>query len=731
MNKKYVYLFELDSSRKSDQEIIVGQRALHDEILRNGNIVVLTFNQLIDSRGFFSLLDDEEYYGSILSLFEKGYIRISQFGAIRTLSQYLLNTIDSADNEYLYSALPIKNSQRRLIALIKRSLIYSDLSEIKGYIHCDSRTEDELRDLFVEVRAANSDNGKHAEEPSGLSTNEMMNIIENIYWLLGMVLRLSTLHNIYVPPRDPIEYSNYRLRDYLNYVTKITMSFEEDRLWNNAVAVITELSCFGSNNRSLYFRELKKISEHGSVEKPVLQYAEAIVSICTNYAYEVSICDISKHYSVVDLKNTVSAESSFFRDFYSRLGEHWNDAFDADKRFLREETDSFIEFVEKVSIPRFAEVARIVPKVEKGRTTESLPRYEYNLELQRRRHKFALLKGVPGQIASLLFAAFLAMLLSILIELGHCVASGDISALSTCGTFLRFGVEAVLVFVIGEFITSIISKRVPRFLSLAEASQGLVRTFRNAFYLLTLKSDTYVSEYDVERKENRNHSVPIGIPKPDELKKYERLCNDNPALTRKILEYPIADVSKQEIQDRIVRDQELYGRKYGVVYSSPYNTLVVDPIEDGAHYYPYERIIPTSMKDGVVLLTMRKGKFVLIKQLRHAIRRMQLCCPRGFGEVGIETVENAKKELLEELGAAVTEEPIKLGTVTGDSGLLGGEATVYLMKIEKYHFIQEEGIREILELTPAELNEKIKSGEIDDGYTLSAFALYCARSCVN
>lgn len=39
---KYVYLFELDSVRKTDEEIIAGQAALYDEIVTNGNIVVLT-----------------------------------------------------------------------------------------------------------------------------------------------------------------------------------------------------------------------------------------------------------------------------------------------------------------------------------------------------------------------------------------------------------------------------------------------------------------------------------------------------------------------------------------------------------------------------------------------------------------------------------------------------------------------------------------------------------------
>ena len=49
--RKNVYLFELDSVRKTDEEIEVAQNALLDEIVLNGNVVVMTYNQLVDSRG--------------------------------------------------------------------------------------------------------------------------------------------------------------------------------------------------------------------------------------------------------------------------------------------------------------------------------------------------------------------------------------------------------------------------------------------------------------------------------------------------------------------------------------------------------------------------------------------------------------------------------------------------------------------------------------------------------
>lgn len=91
---KYVYLFELDSVRKTDKEIEIGQQALYNEIVGNGNIVVLTYNQLVDSRGFFSLLHILEYYNNLIELFENGSIRISQYGDIRTIAQYLISSFD-------------------------------------------------------------------------------------------------------------------------------------------------------------------------------------------------------------------------------------------------------------------------------------------------------------------------------------------------------------------------------------------------------------------------------------------------------------------------------------------------------------------------------------------------------------------------------------------------------------------------------------------------------------
>ena len=67
-----VYLFELDSVRNSKEEIAIGQKAMYEEIVRNGNQVVMSFNQLTDSEAFLSLIRDSENetYQRILALFQ-------------------------------------------------------------------------------------------------------------------------------------------------------------------------------------------------------------------------------------------------------------------------------------------------------------------------------------------------------------------------------------------------------------------------------------------------------------------------------------------------------------------------------------------------------------------------------------------------------------------------------------------------------------------------------------
>lgn len=441
--REYVYLFELDSVRKTDEEIIAGQKALYNEIVNNGNIVVLTYNQLVDSRGFFSLLKDSEYQKYFIKLFENGAIRISQYGDIRSLSQYLINSVES-EKQFIYSALPVKSSQRRLLSLIKRSLLYSDLSEIFEYSTGTNRSEKELIELFEELV---DDETKSPENSEGTQKKKK-------------ILKQSSLFD---------EKAVNLIKD------AIDISFAKPAIYNN-----------------------------------------------------------------------------------------------------------------------------------------------------------------------------------------NCMA-------------------------------------------------------------------------DIAAGEKRNKSVPISLVLSPELKKYIKYQKNgtHADLFKNSSIYPIADVNDESITKNLMQLEELYGYKFGVVYQSNFNTLIVDPIKSSnseapKKFFPYERIVSPNGKNGVVMIPKYKNNFLLLNQYRHAPRKMQYSFPRGFSEDNLTSSENAARELKEEIGATIVNEPILLGNVISDSGLTGNRVDVYLVEIESFQQNQliHEGIKQIIEIPVNKMDDWIRQGKIDDGFSLSAYALY-------
>ena len=171
------------------------------------------------------------------------------------------------------------------------------------------------------------------------------------------------------------------------------------------------------------------------------------------------------------------------------------------------------------------------------------------------------------------------------------------------------------------------------------------------------------------------------------------------------------------------------GKKIGVVYRSAYNLLVMDLVENmKGECFAYERLIPAVKKGAIVSIPVYDGRFVLLKQYRHAMRAFQYAFPRGFGEEGLSAGENLQKEIKEETGADVKKINY-VGTVIADSGIGSNEVDVFACEITepqlKLHY---EGIEAMELLTEKELVEWIAEGRITDGFTLSGYALYKSRS---
>ncbi len=792
--KKYVYLFELDSVRNTDREIELGLKALYNEVTWNGNVVVLTFNQLVDSRAFFSLLADDRNYQDFIDLFESGALRISRYGDIRTISQYLLDSLKSK-KKFVYSGWPLRSTQDELIALIERSLTYSDLSEIKDWINVGKNNDLQVKDLFVEKDPASN--------VQALPVKQCTDILEQLYGLIKTVLRLSGMHDIYIPPKENC--AGRKLLDFLKFIdltaitstdfTNIVRSLgkvsyldkDERKALENfnpseasdwfakAISLIKKTNCFNTNNdnRSDYVDELfedfykdknEKDKNELKFDKPIYQLAEAIVKLAYNYVCEASICDVSKHYNENDLGDAINEKCSFKCDFLSRLVRYFWLIGDWNKRFLCDKAHTFEKY--NGAIPLFCRSVRFAKYIRRDLQTRDtaklLPRYESD---QRGAfvHKLSIIWKLVGNSVQVLLCFGVVALIEIisqkfqncqlveqlLIRFHDWAASiiilqrfHDWLPWLPCGKLCRFLYFIGLIIVV-QIVTKWIKKTLKKFkrfnkfdfLSLSEAVEKLgiflfdfIRIM--GFIMFRIRPKTYFNSVKI-------NSVPKHVfIQSDAMRKYIKL-RENPKMEKLFAPspvYPLAIAQSDEhcnkcdsIIVELGRLEEIYGCRFGVVYESKYNSIIVDPVKkDGGGYFPYERVIPKA-GDGVVALTVCNGKYVLLRQYRHAPRTEVLSFPRGFAEENFTDKDNVAKELNEELH--VTPNDIvsieMLGRVFPDSGILATCASVWLVTVSRYAAVKNhEGILGTEELDEEKFCNYIREGKITDGFTLSAYVLY-------
>ncbi len=169
--------------------------------------------------------------------------------------------------------------------------------------------------------------------------------------------------------------------------------------------------------------------------------------------------------------------------------------------------------------------------------------------------------------------------------------------------------------------------------------------------------------------------------------------------------------------------------RIGVQYRDDYIALLRDAVRfpDG-HVGAYSRVVLAPERtEGIAILPYHQGRFLLLRQFRHATRRFHIEVPRGFGEPGCSAEDNARRELREELQLEARTLS-HLGTLYSDTGVSNIKLNLFFA-----HTAGEpkgelnEGIVEVLHLTPAELKAAIASGEIADPFTMAIFARLMAR----
>lgn len=172
------------------------------------------------------------------------------------------------------------------------------------------------------------------------------------------------------------------------------------------------------------------------------------------------------------------------------------------------------------------------------------------------------------------------------------------------------------------------------------------------------------------------------------------------------------------------------GARLGILVEDEYVLVVRDPVRfPSGKLGTYLRIIERPALDGaagVVLLPVRDDVIFLREVFRHATRRWELELPRGFRRPGESLAEDVARELAEEIGLAARE-TLPLGTIASNTGLLAGTAEAFMVRLgtgePQPHPEREEAFGAIVTLTAAQLLDKVRTGTIRDGYTLSALLL--------
>ena len=178
--------------------------------------------------------------------------------------------------------------------------------------------------------------------------------------------------------------------------------------------------------------------------------------------------------------------------------------------------------------------------------------------------------------------------------------------------------EWLFFLIVSEVITSGLAHVCPVLSSLSDALGDIGKLIKDAIDISFAKPAIYNNNCmaDIATGEKRNKSVPISLVLSPELKKYIKYQKNgiHAYLFKNSSIYPIADVNDESITKNLMQLEELYGYKFGVVYQSNFNTLIVDPIKSSnseapKKFFPYERIVSPNGKNGVVMIPKHKNNF--------------------------------------------------------------------------------------------------------------------------
>lgn len=428
MNKS-VYLYELDSVRNSKEEIQYAQERMFREIILNGNQVILTMNQLADSRAFLAAIENENTFEPFFELCQMGVIRISQYGTLRTPSQYFQGKIEefltkaekteSEKSAFIYSGVPVAHDDAVMLRQLLKALRYSDpecLRELSGYNNEENYSEEKIEYLirYVKTLLALSVNAFSLNPPKKVKQKKLTEY----------------LHEIAYPLTD-------------QDTVKILKRVEED---------------LSLQNRQEY-RSAWHIYLHENEKGEKAEYAEAVLDLCYNLTMEDSIYGISKHYDPNDIE-------SCREWFKSKLKDYWEKEIAPSHVFPAKDSTTWELYQGK--LPDWSCAIRILQMKNVQETLELKPaleneklqtgsRYEVGMEKELKEWDKSIHKGIKRNIID----ALIGVVIFVGIELGMnylqdiVSVEGELSLAATIG----WAVLQVIAFgILSSWISGMISR---------------------------------------------------------------------------------------------------------------------------------------------------------------------------------------------------------------------------------------------------------------------------------
>lgn len=149
-----------------------------------------------------------------------------------------------------------------------------------------------------------------------------------------------------------------------------------------------------------------------------------------------------------------------------------------------------------------------------------------------------------------------------------------------------------------------------------------------------------------------------------------------------------------------------------------------DVVFPGGRSGSHLRIETVHRGRGAVILVRAADRIALVRVYRYATNAWEWALPRGFADEDDSTA-TARREVEEELGLhGVT--PVRLGTVTPDSGLMSTQVDLHRVVLDALpdtvsHDPQE--VHEVAWVSVEELERRIADGEIQDAFTIAAITL--------